>query len=216
MADNETSGGGAADMTLNAAAQSDNANPAPAAADPAALDEIAVLTAERDAALKAAETLTAERDDALKAVEKLSADFTEVSKQRDDLQKDLAAAKAKAKVSAAPRAEKPREIGPVKTAISDEQRQALMAGGAVTIAFSDGKREIRDIDPQRIEGRAWVQHTLGALLTEKIRLKPQRNVTLGGFGLIDESGKQIGWCAMPTPMPIAAGTEVMLDRQIYF
>jgi len=134
-----------------------------------------------------------------------------------DLEKLAAQPKAAPKAKAS--GGKADKIGPV-SALSDEARReldmALEAGAPFTIVPSDGKHALRELERTEISGEAWRRDGTRMRLNLPLVLTPQGRCTVAGFGLVDAAGKQVAWCPLPEPVPLAAGSETSFRDSIHF
>ena len=78
------------------------------------------------------------------------------------------------------------------------ERLDALRDGPVTLVFSDGRREIRDLDPLIVNGDAWRPVPGGLLYVgPEPLLEPgpmtAAKVTVAGVGLLNEAGEQVGW-----------------------
>jgi hypothetical protein len=106
-----------------------------------------------------------------------------------------------------------RPFGAPKPAKSDEQAAeraaalaAAFAADTTELVFSDGRREIRELAPLVITGDAWRDTPNGRVLNAELDLEPgdcqRETMELRGFGLLDEAGEQVGYCALPDAIVI--------------
>lgn len=148
----------------------------------------------------------------------LTEELAAARQEVDRLTAALAKAEQKASVTTkAHKAPKARVAGPIKDALTGNELRELLRDGAVEIVFSDGKKEIAGLPALQVAGPAWSELSGGRLvLREAQTIKADRTVDLAGFALFDDEGTQIGWCELPSPMPLSAGMQVRLDRQILF
>jgi hypothetical protein len=114
-----------------------------------------------------------------------------------------------------------RAIGAMKPPRNDDEAaartDALAAAFALDtteLVFSDGKREIRELAPLIISGEAWRDTPNGRVLNHEPLLEPgacqRQSLELRGFGLLNEAGEQVGYCALPDAVTIASGTRVQI------
>lgn len=148
----------------------------------------------------------------------LETELSTARKEVDRLTAELA--KAEQKASVAPKAQKApkaRAAGPIKDPVIGVELRELLRESAVEIVFSDGKKEIAGLPALQVAGPAWGELSGDRLvLREAQTIKADRTVDLAGFALFDADGVQIGWCELPNPIPLSAGMQVRLDRQILF
>lgn len=176
----------------------------PASNAASGIDEIARLNAENEALASAKAVLEEELAEARKTIDTLNARI----------------AKAEAKASITPkaaRAPKPRVAGPIKEPVAGAELRALLKSEAVEIVYSDGRREIISLPALQVAGDAW-QELSGErhVLREPQVISAAQRVDLAGFALFDKDGAQIGWCPLPSPIPLAPGQQHRIDRQILF
>lgn len=114
-----------------------------------------------------------------------------------------------------------RTIGAMKPAKSEEEEaaraealEAAFAADTAELAFSDGRREIRELAPLVISGEAWRETPTGRVLNAEPLLEPgpcqRQQLDLRGFALLNEAGEQVAYCALPEAIAIASGTRVAL------
>jgi hypothetical protein len=101
-----------------------------------------------------------------------------------------------------------RPIGAMKPPKTEEQAadraaalEAAFAAGPTELVFSDGKREIRELAPLTVTGDGWRETPNGRALNHEPLLEPgdcqRQQMDLRGFGLLNEAGDQVGYCALP-------------------
>ena len=176
-------------------------------------DEIAVLTAERDA-------LQSARDAAVAENENLVAELASVKAERDAL-KAAADKVAKApKVSRAIAGAKPRKVGPLDNPGGADLMDAIAAAETVEVVFSDGKFELLQIPALVVSGAAWAKVIGGvALRVPELTLHGpamgQNPWPLAGYGLFLD-GKQAAWAPRPDTLMIGGGMQVNLRDDVIF
>lgn len=175
------------------------------------------LRLEIEAANSAQATLQDELAAARQANAALEVEKAALASERDGLKDMVAKLRKEANVSKKAKPAKVRAAGPLKDGNADAATMLeLLNSEAHEIVFSDGKKEIAALAPLRVGGKSWAKGPSGVVMTEPVKIRPDRAVELAGFALFDEKGEQLGWCAMPRPMQIGPGQEVKLDRQIVF
>lgn len=115
-----------------------------------------------------------------------------------------------------------RPIGRMKPLRDDEPtgdpRAALDAAfsGPLEIVASDGKKEIRELEPIAVAGDAWRVTPRGRVLQLEPVLEPgaiQRpELRIAGFGLLNEAGEQVGWCELPEPIVVKGGQKMVVPK----
>lgn len=136
------------------------------------------------------------------------------------LEADLGKAKLAAKAVPAPKAAKPRKLGPVADPMDrDATMAAIVAAETVEIAFSDGKQEIAGLPPFAIEGNAWRMSGIGVMLTTPLQLhgpaREQAPYSVGGYALILD-GKLAAFSKRSDPIVMAAGSTFDLTNEVFF
>jgi hypothetical protein len=66
-----------------------------------------------------------------------------------------------------------------------------------------------------VTGDAWRVTPQGRVLELEPVLEPageRQQVQVAGFGLLDETGGQVGWCQMPSPIAIDRGQRMLIPR----
>jgi hypothetical protein len=126
-----------------------------------------------------------------------------------------------------------RKCGPLRAPKSDEeaaeraQRIAAAIGeDFVDVVASDGKKELIEIAPVRVDGDAWRRRPDGWLLTLPIEHEPgemdKPEVRIAGYGLFAPStrsgqgSEQIGWRVLPEPITVRANSRVRVENSIVF
>ena len=132
---------------------------------------------------------------------------------------------SKVKVTKASTPARPRKLGAVDGFVTDDKgtaadklRAAIADADEVQIAFSDGTREVRAIDPIDVEGDAWRAHQFGTVLREPVDIEGPRDgssVSIDGYALILD-GKQVAYARRSTPLQVAPGQRVQLRDDIIF
>lgn len=150
------------------------------------------------------EALTAERDALAKSLRGYKAAGTKARNQIEVLKAE------KSPVG--------RPIGPLRhEATAAGMRQLLasaVAAGPVTLVFSDGKRELRELNPLIVTGDAWREDPRGMVLKPEAHplLEPgamtRPQVSIAGVGLLDEAGDQIAWQQLVEPIVVASNGRV--------
>jgi len=133
--------------------------------------------------------------------------------------RQLLADKAKLpSVTRGAKAPKPRKLGPagVKTTLNGSELRDRLLTEPHVVAFSDGETEIAVLEPLVLQPDAWTQTVAGMVLTTRVEIAPDRAIEIAGFALIDAKGQQIAWSQLASPIKVAPGTQLRLDRQIIF
>lgn len=197
--------------------------------------QLADVTAERDG-------LRVQVSDLEKAVARLTEQAIEAGTNIVELRAGLAASEAEAhtlrgqlrayKGSAtkarneaallkAGRSPAARRFGPLP-APKDEPELAVrraaidsaIAAGPVTIVFSDGRRELLELDPLIVTGDAWRKTARGQILQLKPLFEPgdmaRPKVDIAGVALLDEAGEQVGWRQFPETVEVPRNGRVEL------
>lgn len=169
-------------------------------------------------------------DQASAAAKAAEAKAADLDKANAGLSKSLRAykgsatkARAEAEVLKAEKSPAMRKIGRMGMPADADGRKELDAliaaaldAGPVSIAFSDGKREIRELAPLIVSGGAWRKTPRGQVLDAEPLLDPGKTdkpeLSIAGFGLLNEQGDQIAWHQLPEPIRIAGGTRMKLPR----
>lgn len=95
--------------------------------------------------------------------------------------------------------------------------ETLSAGGEVVA--SDGEKEIILFDPIPVTADGWVPHSGKKMYADKVLLKlgdVRAAVAINGFGLLDNEGNQVAWCALPEPVNVQPNTTVGIEDSIIF
>lgn len=180
--------------------------------DPAA-DEIAVLTAERDAALE-------QRDYWENAATETKALLDTVTAERDALQARLDKAAAAPKVTRVPAPAKRRAAGEMKddNPAADDLLALIGAAEVVEVVFSDGKREFTEIAPLLVAGDVWAK-VIGGLALRVPELTVQApqdgGLPLKGYALLLD-GKQVAWAPRPETLILGGGRQFNLRDDVLF
>ncbi len=156
------------------------------------------------------------------AIEKLgqfSAQVNALTAENEKLIKALDGAKGQIKAFRKAQPPKMRKCGLLKDVFSSDDFAALIGSEPIEIVFSDGKNEIRGLDPLVVAGAgAWVKHTEGKwLLKQKFTLQgpaigeaPNRVVGVGLF----VGGDQFAWAEFFEPLILQPGERVELVDHI--
>jgi hypothetical protein len=85
------------------------------------------------------------------------------------------------------------------------------------LVFSDGKREILEIDPLEVwpAGFRRAGARLALIAAPHVRGTVNPSLRVRGVGLLAD-GEQIAWCEFPDPVEVPLGGEVKFDRMIAF
>jgi TolA-binding protein len=136
----------------------------------------------------------------------------------EELETELADEKAKHRETRhklrVERADKPaeaRRIGAMKPPKNDgeaaargEALEAAFAAPIAQVVFSDGKRELRDLNPLIVPAHAWRETAQGHILDHEPMLEPGdcifERIELRGFALLTQDGDQVAYQALPEPM----------------
>lgn len=116
-----------------------------------------------------------------------------------------------------------RVIGAMRPPRSDEEALArqnaldqAFADGPMTIVFSDGKRELRELAPLIADGSAWLVTPRGRVLDHEPILEPgdcpRGELPIAGFALLDADGQQVAYSPLPERIIVASGTRVQIPR----
>jgi hypothetical protein len=94
--------------------------------------------------------------------------------------------------------------------------EAAFAADTTELVFSDGKREIRELAPLTVTGDAWRETPNGRVLNHEPLLEPgdcqRQEMELRGFGLLNEAGEQVGYCALPDAITIGRNQRFQLPH----
>lgn len=110
-------------------------------------------------------------------------------------------------------------LAPVKDVERPARRAAFEAAlrdGTVDLVFSDGKREIREIEPRITTGEHWREDARGFVLKPEAHplLEPgdmaRPEVRIVGIAALDEAGGQIGWQPLVEPIAVPRNGRVQL------
>lgn len=178
-----------------------------------------IVLAERVAALETEnEALIAAQkgqDDEI-AKERARADAAEARASKAESGEKTAKAEVK-KLTTPP---KPRKLGEIDEAPTGAQlREQIEKAGDVEIAFSDGTREVPGIAPVGVTGDAWRDHANGLMLGKSVEIEGDRDantsVTVDGYALLLD-GKQVAYARRSTPIQVAPGQRVSIEKDIIF
>ena len=137
------------------------------------------------------------------------------------------ATKARAAATVLPGNKSPqaRPIGalaPARDDVEQAGRSAALAdalqAGPVSIVFSDGRREIRELPPLIVSGDSAWRRTAREFILQAGGIEPvlepgemgKPTVSVAGFGLLDESGRQVGWHELVEPIVVPRNGRVQL------
>lgn len=129
--------------------------------------------------------------------------------------------KAKGQVKKLTTPAKPRKLGAIDGERSsiEELRELIDDGDEVSIAFSDGTREVAGIAPVAVSGDAWSETATGLMLAKKVDIDGPgdtgTSVTIDGYALMID-GKQVAYSRRSTPIQIAPGQRVQIVDDINF
>lgn len=146
------------------------------------------------------------------------------------LEAELAAEKAKLKdtkkklgVERAAKPPEPRKLGVMKPPRNEDEAAAraealdqAFAAHNVEVAFSDGKREIRELAPLTVPRTSWRETAQGRILDHEPLLEPGDcvfdSLELRGFALVDGDGRQVAYQALPEAMTLKRNHRYQLPR----
>lgn len=129
--------------------------------------------------------------------------------------------KAKGQVKKLTTPAKPRKLGAIdgERFSIEELRELIDDGDEVSIAFSDGTREVAGIAPVAVSGDAWSETATGLMLAKKVDIDGPgdsgTSVTIDGYALMID-GKQVAYSRRSTPIQIAPGQRVQIVDDIIF
>jgi hypothetical protein len=201
-------------------------------------DQLTEMTSRATAAEDRAKELTAAHEKAIGERDTARKGYAERGRQIDALEREKrelagqlraykgSATKARDQVTVLKARLSPehRAIGAMKPPKTEEEKaaraealEAAFAMGPTQIVFSDGKREIRELAPLVVTGlAAWRELPNGRTLNDEPMLEPgdcqRQQLHLAGFGLLNEAGEQVAYCALPDPIVISRNQRVMLPR----
>lgn len=176
-------------------------------------NEIAVLTAERDA-------LRTDYDQAKAALLETMASLTAMTAERDALQAALDRAAAAPTVARAAPSAKRRAVGAMKddNPAADDLLTLIGAAEVVEVAFSDGKRELIEVAPLLVAGDVWAK-VMGGLALRVPELTVQAlqddGLPLQGYALLLD-GKQVAWAPRPETLILGGGRQFNLRDDVLF
>jgi hypothetical protein len=176
-------------------------------------------------------------DDGPATIDNLISKFKEMESERDTAQAALAEATgkaeakalkdaSKAKATPTPRRETARTLGPLKLKGDTKPLEgeallaAIAAAEVVEIGFSDGKREIKALPAQLIQGDAWQAATNGIRLrVDKLQIfGPNRDesaIKLAGYALLLD-GEQVAYSARMDVLTLSPGGTYDLKDDVIF
>ncbi len=176
-------------------------------------------------------------DDGTATIDNFVTKFKEMESDRDTAQAELAALKAKsdaielkdagkAKATPAARRETARALGPLKGKkegsgpSGEDLLAAIAAAETVEVAFSDGKREIKQLPAQLIQGDAWQMVTNGVRLrVDKFPVygpnRGESELKLAGYALLLD-GKQVAYAARIDVLLLSPGGTYDLKDDVIF
>lgn len=129
--------------------------------------------------------------------------------------------KAKGQIKRLTTPAKPRKLGAIdgERFSIEELRELIDDGDEVSIAFSDGTREVAGIAPVAVSGDAWAETATGLMLAKKVDIDGPgdtgTSVTIDGYALMID-GKQVAYSRRSTPIQIAPGQRVQIVDDIIF
>jgi hypothetical protein len=120
-----------------------------------------------------------------------------------------------------------RPCGPLKRPANADEAAArrariaeALASDHVDVVASDGRKEIVELNPVRVNGNAWRERSDGFLLTLPLDHEPgdikRPEVVVRGYGLFDAGGEQIGWRALPEPVRVPKNQRVRVESAAIF
>lgn len=92
--------------------------------------------------------------------------------------------------------------------------QDALREGPIELVFSDGKREIRELEPLLATGDAWREDARGFTLKFEPLLEPgemtRPEVTIAGVAALSEAGEQLAWQRWVEPVKVPRNGRVQL------
>jgi hypothetical protein len=177
------------------------------------------------------DTLIAERNTARKGYAERGRQIDTLEREKRELAGQLraykgSATKARGEITILKAKLSPehRPIGAMKPPKTEEDNadraaalEAAFSMGPTQIVFSDGKREIRELAALVVTGEAsWRETPRGRVLNSEVSLEPgdcqRQQMDLAGFGLLNEAGDQVGYCALPEPIRILRNQRFLLPH----
>lgn len=159
-----------------------------------------------------------------KRIETLEAQVAKLTSERDDAKKAANTARKAASAAKRQLPATPRKVGPLKDGnpTTAELREMLADADDVELVFSDGRSELKGIEPRTIAGDAWID-SLNGLKLNGVDLTvygPGVGSTggahsLAGYGLLID-GKQVAWAERPAALTIGAGSTFNLSDDVIF
>jgi len=158
---------------------------------------------------------------AIRVIGELSSDNARLSASLRGFKASATRARGEVQVLKAEKSPEARPIGALPASASDGERlrtkllfEAALRDGPTTLVFSDGKREIRELEPLIVDGGAWRSSARGHVLNHQPLLEPgdmiKPVVRIVGFGLLDEAGEQVGWQQLVEPIDVPRNGRVQL------
>lgn len=146
-------------------------------------------------------------------IEALEAERDALAKSLRGYKSSATKARNEATLLKAQQSPEARKIGalppPADDAARDAQRAAIdaaIAAGPVTLVFSDGRKEVRELAPLIVTGEAWRRRAHGLVLQVRPTLEPgdmaRPKVDVAGVALLDEAGAQVGWRGFPESVEV--------------
>lgn len=176
-------------------------------------------------------------DDGPATIDNFVTKFKEMESERDTLRNDLAVATekadakalkeaGKAKATPAARRDTARALGPLKLKgdakplAGEDLMAAIAAADVVEVAFSDGKREIKQLPAQLIQGDAWQLATNGVRLrVDKLPVygpnRDEAELKLAGYALMID-GEQVAYAARIDVLTLKPGGTYDLKDDVIF
>lgn len=144
-------------------------------------------------------------------------DLTKVQGKLDRAERKVKSAAKSVPRESAGKARKVAELEKPMVRAAFEEIMDSAREKPLELVFSDGKREILEIDPLEVWPagfrRAGARRALIAAPHVKGTVNPSLRVR--GVGLLLD-GEQIAWCPFPDPVEVPLGGEVKFDRMIAF
>ena len=173
----------------------------------------------------------------IEAIDVLVTQFKQLQSERDTLRQELAEATgkaeaqalkdaSKAKATPSARRDSARALGPLKGKkegsgpSGEELLAAIAVAETVEIGFSDGKREIKALPAQLIQGDAWQAATNGIRLrVDKLQIfgpnREESAIKLAGYALLLD-GEQVAYSARMDVLTLSPGGTYDLKDDVIF
>jgi len=176
--------------------------------------DLATVTGQRDEAAASVKGLTAQNKAQAEEIRVLSNSLRAYKSSATRARNEAHVLQGKKPPQARAVTELPASADDAERRAAGERFEKAIYGGPTTLVFSDGKREIRELAPLIVDGGAWRSSARGHLLDHEPLLEPGEMakplVEIAGFGLLDEAGRQVGWCPLPEPIVVPRNGRVQV------